>query len=204
LFAEDLEKMKKLGVSLFPMLALAQILGIASGNAAAQNNGDNSVYLTTYFSNANTAGAPDATVRIVNDGDTNGNLWAAYYVFDDSQEMSECCSCSITPDGIDSESVNIGLTSNPLTGRILTRGVIKVISSSTSDPTATTPTAGSRGWATHIQKATATTYRTTETEFADSNLSADEQWWLQILCHYEHLLGSGQGVCACTQDDFDF
>jgi hypothetical protein len=196
--------MKRLGLSLFPMLAITQILGIALGHAAVQNVGDNSVYFTTYFSNANTPGAPDATVRIINDGDTNGNLWAAYYVFDDSQELSECCSCLTTPDGVDSQSVNLQLTSNPLTGRILSRGIIKVISSSTGDPTATTPTAGLRGWATHIQKGIASTYRMTETEFADSNLSADEQWWLQILCHYEHLLGSGQGVCACTPEDSDF
>jgi len=87
--------MKRFGLSLFPMLAITQILGIALGHAAVQNVGDNSVYFTTYFSNANTPSAPDATVRIINDGDTNGNLWAAYYVFDDSQELSECCSCLV-------------------------------------------------------------------------------------------------------------
>ncbi len=65
--------MKKLGLSLFPILAIALMLGIASGSALAQNVGDNSVYFTTYYSNANTTGAPDGTVRIINDGDTGGN-----------------------------------------------------------------------------------------------------------------------------------
>ena len=69
---------------LFPMLAIALMLG---GSALAQNIGDNSVYFTTYYSNANTTGAPDGTVRIINDGDTRGDLYAAIYVFDDSEEL---------------------------------------------------------------------------------------------------------------------
>src|ERR1035441_9407135 len=57
-----IQEMKRLG-----LLLLAITLMLA-GNAFAQNVGDNSVYFVTYYSNANTAGAPDAVVRIVNDG----------------------------------------------------------------------------------------------------------------------------------------
>jgi hypothetical protein len=118
--------MKKLGFLMF-MLALALMLG---GTALAQNVGDNSVYFTTYYAN-NVAAAPDATVRIINDGDNAlSDLWASIYVFDDSQELTECCSCDITADGLLSESVRNQLTANPLTGIKPTRGVIKVISSS--------------------------------------------------------------------------
>src|ERR1017187_2308541 len=112
--------MKKLGFLLL-LLALAVMLG---GTALAQDNSD---YFVTYYSNANTANAPDATVRAVNDGDTENNLWASIYVFDDSEELTECCSCVITPDGLLSESVNKNLTANPLTGIKPTRGVIKVL-----------------------------------------------------------------------------
>ena len=42
-------------------------------------------------------------MRFINDGDTGGNLWASIYVFDDSQELQECCSCEVTPDGLLSE-----------------------------------------------------------------------------------------------------
>jgi hypothetical protein len=185
--------MKKVGLLLFLALALL-------GTAFAQ--GDNSVYFVTYFSN-NVAAAPDATVRFINDGDTGGNLWAAFYVFDDSQELSECCSCVATPDGILSESVQKQLTSNPLTGRVPKVGVIKVISSSTGDPTATKPTAGMRGWSTHIQSA-AKAAPITETGFADANLTASEQTLLQNLCYYAQILGSGTGVCSCTSEDHDF
>jgi hypothetical protein len=189
--------MKKLGF----LLLLVLMLGIASGTSFAQF--ENTYYFVTYYSNANTAGAPDATVRIINDGDTGTNLWAAFYVFDDSQELTECCACFVSPDGLLSESVNKELTANPLTGPPLkTRGAIKVISSATSDPTATVPVAGLRGTATHIQKAGATTFAVTETELSDSNLAAGEQVLLQELCFFDGLL-SGK-PCICTPEDHDF
>src|ERR1035438_7632904 len=143
--------MKKVSLLL---LAIALLMGIATGTAAAQavtSTGDNSVYFVTYFSN-NVAAAPDATVRFINDGDTGGNLWAAFYVFDDSEELTECCACVITPDGLLAESVKTELTANPLTGKVPTRGVIKVISSSTSDPTNVVPTPGLRGWGTRSEE----------------------------------------------------
>ena len=197
--------MRKISFVLFPMLAIALLMGIASGTAAAQAitpTGDNSVYFVTYFSN-NVAAAPDATVRFINDGDTSGNLWAAFYVFDDSEELTECCACVITPDGLLAESVKTELTANPLTGKVPTRGVIKVISSSSADPTNVAPTAGLRGWATHIQKSGASTYAITETTVADSNLVAKEQALLQNLCYYADFLLSGL-PCTCTPEDHEF
>src|ERR1035438_8989050 len=142
-YKEDLT-MKKLGF-LMLLVALAVMLG---GTALAQG-GDWSDYFVTYYSNANTANAPDATVRAVNDGDTEANLYASIYVFDDSEELTESCSCVITPDGLLSESVNKNLTANPMTGTKTTRGVIKIISSSTESDVNTgfapnTPTPGIR------------------------------------------------------------
>jgi len=148
------------------------LLVICLGTAMAQNVGDNSVYFVTYFSNANTATAPDATLRIINDGTQatscpdgacNGTLWADIYVFDDSEELISCCSCAITSDGLLSESVDQQLV-NPTgptgpgiygstfsTRGEFTRGVIKVVSSNNGNPTTPSPTPGLRGWATHIQ-----------------------------------------------------
>src|SRR5271154_5883595 len=121
--------MKRLGLFLF-LLAVALVL---AGNALAQNVGDKSVYFTSYYSNANTTGAPDQTVRLINDGNTYATLWASFYVFDDSQELQDCCSCAVSPDGLLSESVNRQLASPDfvLMPVIDRRGVIKVISSST-------------------------------------------------------------------------
>ena len=219
--------MKKLGLLLLPILAITLMLG---GNAFAQNVGDNSVYFVTYYSNANTSGAPDGTLRVINDGAEataapegveNGTLWAAIYVFDDSQEMRSCCACKITSDGLLSESVNKELTADEFTGRgEMTRGVIKVISSSTWDPTAPWPLTGLRGYMTHIQATTTTfpapgagnlvnavekgPFFVTETALSDSNLSPTELWNLGTLCSYGLTIGSGYGTCPCTPEDYDF
>jgi hypothetical protein len=194
--------MKQLGF-LMLVLALAVMLG---GSALAQ--GDSSDYFVTYYSNANTAGAPNGVVRFINDGDTSANLFADYYVFDDSQELQECCSCIITPDGLNSEYINKGtnpsLTGNSLTGKVNTRGVIKVISDSSGNAAAPVPTPGLRGWGVHVQKTGTSAYAVTETRFADSNLGAAEESLLGELCGFEQELGSGQGVCSCSTEDSDF
>ena len=204
--------MKKLGVLLFLAVAMTLLLG---GNALAQ--GDNSVYFVTYYSNANTD-APGAVLRLINDGDNstsqtegvpNGNLWASIYVFDDSQELQECCSCFVSADGLLSESVNGNLTSNELTGRAENfRGVIKVISSSHGDPTNNVKKAGLRGTMTHIQAFnpanSGLSYVPTETPLADSNLVSAEQSALQQSCSFAITLGSGFGICSCTPEDHDF
>jgi len=191
--------------SLLVMLAIGLAL---TTNAFAQ--GDNTYYFTTYFSNANTKGAPDSTVRIINDGSYTGspygNLWAAIYVFDDSQELQECCACGITPDGLLSESINKNLTANPLTGVTLTRGVIKIVGTTGNSATTLFPTPGLRVWATHVQASSNEPekgpFLVSETLAAPSNLSAGEQTQLQNLCAYDGMLS---GVpCSCTPEGQNF
>lgn len=187
--------MKKLVCTLLPALAIALVLGLTSRTAFAQDY----PFALSYFSNAHAAGAPDGVLRIVNDGNTGGWLWSNIYVFDNREELLECCSCGVSPNGLLSLSVNKNLTSNPLTGRIPGRGVIKTVSSTTSDPTHVTIRAGQREWLTHIQKgATATTYGITETTMTDSTLGASEFSSLQADCSFAIVLGSGQGTCSCT------
>jgi hypothetical protein len=208
--------MRRSGVLVFLALSL-MLAGQAFAQkkaAAAASSGDNSVYFTTYYANAITA-APDETVRLINDGDTGGTLWASIYAFDDSQELQDCCSCAVSADGLLSESVNLQLV-NPdyvLMPVIDHRGVIKIISSSTAagGPSYTnTPTPGLRGWATHSQSVAnqypygPAAYSQTETPLADSNLTSGEQSMLESLCYYAQLLGSGYGHCTCTPEDYDF
>ena len=211
--------MKKLGLVLLPLLATALMLG---GNAFAQ---DNSVFFTTYYSNANYAGAPDATVRIVNDGNTDNNLYADIYVLDDSQELQACCGCLVSKDGLLSESVNTELTANSLTGKINHRGVIKIFSDANINGwdagSAVKSTAGLRVSATHIQSLKyeflgasdpggSFDWAVTETNANDANLGAVEKALLPEECGFivgtedAAGLGSGSGVCACTPEDWDF
>lgn len=201
--------MKLLSYVFFLVLGTAVLMGIGTVPAAAQSAtvaGDNSYYFVTYYSN-NVPGAPDATLRIINDGGfTNGNpysytLTAGIYVFDDSQELTECCYCDVSPDGLLSESVRTQLTANPITGKVPTRGVIKVVSYwSTDNVYLLEP--GLRAWATHIQSSGKNAYAITETKLADSILSNNEEGLLQNLCYYDALL-SGQ-PCTCTPEDQDF
>ena len=189
--------MKRVGF----VFAMAVIALALTGSALAQ--GDNSYYFVTYFSNNAVSGAPDQTVRLVNDGETGGNLWADFYVFDDSEELSECCSCLVTPDGLLSESVKTELAANPLSGPVRSRGVIKVISSSYPSAVSPVTAAGLRGWATHVQKA-ASGFAITETPLADSNYSSYEASALGPICGILLQLGSGYGSCSCTPEDHDF
>jgi len=187
--------MKRGGVYLLAAVAIAIMF---SGSALAQ--GDASYYFVTYYSN-NVSGAPDATVRFINDGNSpyfDGYLFPYFFVFDDSQELQECGICEISPDGLLSEDVKTELTSNTLTGIVPARGVIKVYEYFER--------AGLRGWATHIERATPTSgaYATTEAPLADSNLSDTEYSSLYDLCYYAQQLGSGKAAITCTTEDSDF
>jgi hypothetical protein len=206
--------MKQTMCTLLIMLAIALVLGMVSPTALAQ---DNSTYGVTYYSNANPASGvpgapaiavPDATVRVINDGNTGGNLCAAFYVFDDSQEMQECCSCPVSADGVIAESVNRFLLANSLTSFVNHKGVIKVVStnapSGSCNPTNGAATAGIRGWATHIQRGTSPAFVVTETPLHNANLSAAELASLQQFCSFEIILGSGRGTCYCDQEDNAF
>ena len=154
-----------------------------------------------YFSNANTMGAPDGTLRISNPGtggNSAGNVWAAIYVFDPNQELSECCECFLSPDDLRTLSINTDLTSNPLTSVVLTTGLIKVVSTTGPSGAKLYPTPAIRSWATHIQD---TTFAVTETASPDATLSAAEQSRLQRECSSIQLDGSGHGICTCGTGD---
>jgi hypothetical protein len=198
--------LKKLPIFAIALVTLS-LLTVGLGVASAQD-----VFKINYFANANVTGAPDATVRIDNPHVTFGHMCAMIYVFDYDQQLSECCGCLNSSDGLRTLSVNGDLTSNPLTGVKSTNGVIKVVSSpknnSTSlcDPTSNvTPTPNLRVWATHIQKVNYATgglgYVITETESSDATLGATELANLQAECAFIGILGSGHGVCSCGWGD---
>jgi hypothetical protein len=186
---------------ILPVLVVALlVLGLGSGIAMAQD-----VFKVNYFSN-NAAPAPDATVRIDNPGLTYGNLCAMIYVFDADQQLTECCGCVETHNGLRTLSVKRDLTSNPLTGVLSNNGVIKVVSAAVNnspcDPTANVkPTANLRVWVTHIQNAVGTAFPITETESSDSTLGATELANLQAQCAFVNILGSGHGICSCGTGD---
>lgn len=185
------------------VLLCALALAFVSVSVWAQTAPLADVLKVDYFANANTAGAPDGTLRIDNPGTSGTNLCAAIYVFDSAQEMSECCSCLETPDGLRTLSVNGDLTSNPLTGVTLANGLIKIVSTRSNgttcpNPTNLFPTAAVRAWETHIQNVG---FAITETASQDATFSSTEQRLLQSECYAIHLTGSGKGICSCGTGD---
>ena len=185
---------------------LAGVLIAGNGVASAQD-----VYKVDYFSNnlyqlvsggiGVAPNLPTANVRITNPGLTYGNLCAMIYVFDQDQQMTECCGCSVSHNGLLTLTVP-QLTLNPLTYVVSHNGVVKVVSAAVNnfpcDPTANvTPKPNLRVWVTHIQNPIGTAYPVTETEASDSTLGATELANLQAQCAFINILGSGQGICSC-------
>jgi hypothetical protein len=184
------------------MMVVICIFALALCTASAFAQAD--TLKVDYFANANTAGAPDGTFRVDNPGTyVNGNICASIFVFDPYQELSECCSCLVTPDGLRTLSVNGDLTDNPLTGVVLNTGLIKVVSTVPVAgvcplPTAVNPVAAIRSWTTHIQNGN---FAETETPSQDATLSSGEIRRLAQQCYAVKLIGSGKGVCTCGTGD---
>jgi uncharacterized protein YjdB len=150
---------------------------------------------------------PDATVRVSNPGTADEtNLCAMIYVFDNNRQLAECCGCLTMPNGLRTLSVQNDLTSNPLTGKTLVSGSIKVVSAAVNaspcDPTSNvTPVPSLRAWATHIQDHQAGGYPITESDFTDATLSDTELTNLQANCYFVNRLGSDRGTCTCGSGD---
>jgi hypothetical protein len=187
-------------------LVLAVTMILALGASAQTSN----VYMVSYFENANTANAPDATVYVINTGvqgapygnapgaPKDGDICVNVYVFDAIQEMLECCSAPLSANGLATISVN-ALTANPLTSVLPTTGVIKITSSlpngATCDPTAPTSLVPElKGWEFFVH-AWSGGFASAEAEFQSASLSTAEQTFLPSTCGMVRYLGSGKGTC---------
>ncbi len=160
------------------------------------------VLAVSYFSHANTSGFADSNLRLTNPGSTGGNLCAEIYVFDQDQQLSECCGCLVSPDGLLALSLNSDLTGNPLTGIRSTTGVIKVVSADvpanvSCDPSVITPNGELLAWSTNTQAKSASAVAFTESSFQLSPLGDAELAALQSQCSMVATLASGRGVCSC-------
>jgi hypothetical protein len=182
---------------------LAAIASFAVG-LSAQTTEPADSFKVNYFSGANSEEIPDSTVQITNvgtnigPGNPSGDMGALIFVFDSNQELTECCGCKITPDGLLTLSVDNDLAANPLTGNYLTSGLIKIVGATlSSTPSSITPLPGLRAWATHIQPSGTAT---TETAFSDATLSAGELKALEQACSFIFHEGSGHGLCDCGSE----
>jgi len=186
-----------------------------SAIAFAQTGSGSDLYGLNYFANANTTGAPDAAVRIANPGAAsneaageNGDLCAMIYVFSSDQQMSECCGCPVTTNGLRTLSLNKDLTSSPsASGAKLQNGLIKIVStlqngtapSLCNASAACSPTPNLRAWATHVHGANPA-FTATEEAFEGSDLNSGEfasNAGLVARCSEITASGKGAGQCSC-------
>ncbi len=180
-------------------LVIVGLLTLGAGVASAQTD----VYSVNYYANNAAAGVNDQVVRIDNPGLTYGNLCAMIYVFNNDQQLDECCGCVETHNGLRTLSVKRDLLSNTLTGVPRDNGVIKIVSAAVNnspcDPTSNVrPTADLRAWGTHFQSSRS---QITETAFSETPLGATELANLQAQCAFIGILGSGHGICSCGTGD---
>jgi hypothetical protein len=161
------------------------------------------VFQVRYAANLNVG---DSFVDFTNTGQTvvNGvstNLCANIYTFDPAEELISCCSCSVTPNGLQSLSVRNSLISNTLTAAVPTSVVIKIIATNDTVCNPATATAFAHGlaaWGTTLHQNTSTTapsYGTTEVPFTQADLSAPEFVHVTSFCGFIQADASGFGIC---------
>jgi len=148
----------------------------------------------------------DTTLRITNPGGTAENLCAMVYVFDQDQQMAECCGCRISRDGLRALSVNKNLTANLLTDTPTVTGTVMLVTADyTSNPSCNaasiTPTGMGIAWATHLQALASKVAVTSEEGLSQTPLGAAQSSALQAQCLFIQQLGSGRGVCSCGTGD---
>lgn len=194
-------------LSLFVFAAIAA--STAAFAADAPVGGAVDAFQVSYASNLNIG---DSVVNLTNAGTVSGAdpaccICANVYTFDPAEELISCCSCLVTPNGLDSLSDQADLISNTLTPGVPTSIVIKLVA---TIPTAGTCNAGNggisftaaqlapglRAWGTTLHKdAPGGAYEVTEKVFQQAVLSTSELHKLTSYCNFIQAIGSGFGIC---------
>jgi hypothetical protein len=164
---------------------------------------------TSYIDIVNTGSSTTSTGGFI----TGGNLCVQVYAFDPSEELLDCCTCTVTPNELGSIVVNdspTGLYGNTLTNTTETAGVVKLVATSGTTCSAATEgtlAPGLAAWATTPHQLIANgasapfPLQLIETPFTQSALSAGEYAHLTTFCAFILADGSKSGVCGgCTTD----
>jgi len=171
--------------------------------------------LVSYYDVGENGGAGDNEVRLVNPTKANGDICAMVYVFDDDQEMGECCGCRLSPNKLLPLSVERDLTDNwALAGMDIHSGVILVVptipnaalvggpNGNGCDPTAAyTELPSLNGWVTHVEHVdrydSSSSSSVSVAPMAQDPTDTTEASYLIAQCLSNVSNGSGNGVCDC-------
>ncbi len=162
-------------------------------------------FQVSYASNLNIG---DSVVNLTNAGtlagtDPAGRICVNVYAFDPAEEMISCCSCAVTPNGLNSLSDHSDLISNVLTPGVPTAIVIKLVATpaigtcnaGNGGAPFTVFASGLRAWGTKLHANTTGGYQVTETPFLPAVLGATENAKLTSYCNFIQLVGSSFGIC---------
>jgi len=161
-----------------------------------------------------TALTGDSYINITNAGTVNGadpagEICANVYTFDPAEELISCCTCLVTPNGLNSLDADADLISNTPTPGVPTSIVIKLVATlpiggvcnagnggNPFGPTGVGVFAGGlRAWATTLHLDPLGNYQLTENAFQNAVLSTSENGKLTSYCNFIQANGSGFGVC---------
>lgn len=219
------------GISWLSSIGVAIAIVCLAGVVCAQT----SSYSFTYYSNP--SAVHDSTFHIVNPGTTvtalngnyfpiNGDICAMIYVFNNDEQVVECCGCLLTPDSQRTLSLQADLLSNPINPNLVTTdGVVEIVSAAPNayiynpfptiqwecDPTGDStqvypfpsivPELELHNWGTHIQAEPSGTFPETETEFTYVSPNFPLFSWTARFQCSSIGSGAGRGVCSCGTGD---
>jgi hypothetical protein len=91
----------KMGI-LITTLAVLAVVTLGARNSSAQTTPISDTQKTNYVPNANLAGANAVNVTDTFEfgGGQNEIICAGFYVFDENEQLQECCGCPISEDGL--------------------------------------------------------------------------------------------------------
>ena len=167
------------------------------------------VFLINYVSHLeNDTNNNASVVNITNSGTTDGvdpfgNICVNVYAFSPDEQMVSCCSCLVSPNGLQSLSVNGDLLINRLTpGTAPDSIVIKLLATTPvagvcdpASPTNQTLIQGTRAWATTIHQLPSSGFMVEDRKFQPGGLSQAELNHITSFCGFIEDNGSGYGIC---------
>jgi len=231
--------MKRIVLALVAVTLTCLVPTLVFGQDSVLSIEGSGAYNVGYYVNAQ-MGFPDAQLHVGDPGSTGGfgsgdptkvaggDLCANIYVFTPDQQLAECCSCRVTPNGMQGFSLGNDLTANPLTADVPHSGAIKIVSSfgggdrgaglpPTVDVDRTSrkfcdagsdywPEGRLEAWITHVRPLATPGFSVTEIDFQSAQLSWSELKKLEQQCYTIEAdpsrggLGSGHGVCNCDPE----
>jgi hypothetical protein len=156
-------------------------------------------FLIRYAANLNIG---DSFIDITNAGTTvdpttgaSSNLCVNVFTFDTQEELISCCACLVTPNALQSISVQNSLINNPLTPAVPSAAVVKLVA---SVPVTGALAQGILAWGTtlHSNTSSSSSYGLTETPFSPSTLSRAELSHITSTCGFIQANGSKFGICG--------